>query len=607
MSFDYQPFLKQLTQHPGIYQMIDAEGAVLYVGKARNLRKRVSSYFRKSGLPPKTQALVSRIARIDVTITETEVEALILEQNLIKQARPPYNILLRDDKSYPYIFLSDRDSYPRLSFHRGAKKRKGSYFGPFPGAQAVRDSMSFLQKTFRVRQCEDAVFRNRARPCLQYQIKRCTAPCVGLIDTKSYQRDVRHTAMFLQGGSDKLVRELEKDMDKAAAEFAYERAAEIRDQIISLRKVQAEQVIESGKGNIDVIAAANEGDKACVHMLYIRHGRILGSRSFYPKVPLASSSADVLVDFMPQYYLREGARGDFPREVLLPETIPDEELLESALSGAAGRKVLINSRSRSTRQQWLQLALRTAQQNLAGRLAERKNLLQKFTALGEALQMDEPPERLECFDISHSSGEATVASCVVFNQEGAVKSDYRRFNIEGIEPGDDYAAMEQALTRRYTRLQKGEGKMPDVLLIDGGIGQMRKAQSALNELGVAGITVVGVAKGVTRKPGFETLFLVVGDREIELDIQSSGLLLVQQVRDEAHRFAITGHRQRRDKKRRTSPLENIEGVGPGRRRELLRFFGGLKEVERASVAELMRVPTISRKVAEAIYSALRNG
>lgn len=561
MSFDYQPFLKQLTQHPGIYQMIDAEGAVLYVGKARNLRKRVSSYFRKSGLPPKTQALVSRIARIDVTITETEVEALILEQNLIKQARPPYNILLRDDKSYPYIFLSDRDSYPRLSFHRGAKKRKGSYFGPFPGAQAVRDSMSFLQKTFRVRQCEDAVFRNRARPCLQYQIKRCTAPCVGLIDTKSYQRDVRHTAMFLQGGSDKLVRELEKDMDKAAAEFAYERAAEIRDQIISLRKVQAEQVIESGKGNIDVIAAANEGDKACVHMLYIRHGRILGSRSFYPKVPLASSSADVLVDFMPQYYLREGARGDFPREVLLPETIPDEELLESALSGAAGRKVLINSRSRSTRQQWLQLALRTAQQNLAGRLAERKNLLQKFTALGEALQMDEPPERLECFDISHSSGEATVASCVVFNQEGAVKSDYRRFNIEGIEPGDDYAAMEQALTRRYTRLQKGEGKMPDVLLIDGGIGQMRKAQSALNELGVAGITVVGVAKGVTRKPGFETLFLVVGDREIELDIQSSGLLLVQQVRDEAHRFAITGHRQRRDKKRRTSPLENIEGSG----------------------------------------------
>ena len=293
--------------------------------------------------------------------------------------------------------------------------------------------------------------------------------------------------------------------------------------------------------------------------------------------------------------------------MLLPETIPDEELLESALSGAAGRKVLINSRSRSTRQQWLQLALRTAQQNLAGRLAERKNLLQKFTALGEALQMDEPPERLECFDISHSSGEATVASCVVFNQEGAVKSDYRRFNIEGIEPGDDYAAMEQALTRRYTRLQKGEGKMPDVLLIDGGIGQMRKAQSALNELGVAGITVVGVAKGVTRKPGFETLFLVVGDREIELDIQSSGLLLVQQVRDEAHRFAITGHRQRRDKKRRTSPLENIEGVGPGRRRELLRFFGGLKEVERASVAELMRVPTISRKVAEAIYSALRNG
>ena len=606
MPFDHKPFLKQLTQHPGIYQMIDADGAVLYVGKARNLRKRVASYFRQSGLSVKTQALVSRIENIDVTVTETEVEALILEQNLIKQYRPPYNILLRDDKSYPYIFISDRDQYPRISFHRGTKRRKGSYFGPFPGVQAVRDSMNFLQKTFRVRQCEDAVFRNRSRPCLQYQIKRCTGPCVGLIDEATYQRDVRHTAMFLQGGGDTLLRELEKDMDKAAAEQAYERAAEIRDQIISLRKVQAEQVIESGRGNLDVIAAAIEGDRACVHMLYIRHGRILGSRSFYPKVPLAASPAEVLMDFMPQYYLRTGARGDFPKEILISTAIEDSELLAAALTKAAGRSVLIKSRSRGTRQQWIQLANRTASQNLAGRLAEKENLLQRFSALGDALQMEEMPSRLECFDISHSSGEATVASCVVFNQEGAVKSDYRRFNIEGIAPGDDYAAMEQALTRRYTRLQRGEGALPDVLLIDGGVGQMRKARAVLDELGVVGVTVVGVAKGVTRKPGFETLLLVVDNKEIELDIQSSGLLLVQQVRDEAHRFAITGHRARRDKKRRTSTLEGIEGVGPKRRRELLRFFGGVKEVERASIAELMRVPTISRKVAEAIYSALRN-
>ena len=611
MSFDHQAFLKQLTQRPGIYQMLDGEGQVLYVGKARNLRKRVSSYFRKSGLSPKTQALVSRIEHIDVTVTETEVEALLLEQNLIKQNRPPFNILLRDDKSYPYIFLSDREKYPRLAFHRGTKRRKGSYFGPYPGVGAVRDSMSFLQKTFRVRQCEDSVFKNRSRPCLQYQIKRCTAPCVGLVDEESYQRDVRHTKMFLQGGSDALVRELEKDMDKAAADLAYERAADIRDQIVSLRKVQAEQVVESGKGNIDVVAAAVEGGRACVHMLYIRHGRILGSRSFYPKVPLANSQGEVLSGFLPQYYLREGARdgsrGDFPKEVLLTESIEEKELLETALTEAAGRKVQLKSRSRGTRQQWLQLAQRTAEQNLAGRLAERENLLQRFTALQDALQLDELPERLECFDISHSSGEATVASCVVFGQEGAIKSDYRRFNIEGIEPGDDYAAMEQALTRRYTRLQRGEGTLPDILLIDGGIGQIRKAKAVLDELGVIGVTVVGVAKGSARKPGLETLLLVTDSNEVDLDIQSSGLLLVQQIRDEAHRFAITGHRQRRDKKRRTSPLEGIEGVGPKRRRELLRFFGGLKEVERASVTELMRVPTISRKVAEAIYSALHNG
>lgn len=606
MPFDHKTFLKQLTPYPGIYQMMDAGGALLYVGKAKNLRKRVGSYFRKTGLSPKTQALVERIAQIDVTVTETEVEALLLEQNLIKQYRPPFNILLRDDKSYPYIFLSDKDEYPRLSFHRGAKRRKGSYFGPFPGVQSVRDSMSFLQKTFKVRQCEDSVFKNRSRPCLQYQIKRCTAPCVGLIDAADYQRDVHHTQMFLEGGGAPLMKELGKDMEVAAAELAFEKAAEIRDQISSLRKIQAEQAIESGKGNIDVLVAALEGDKACVHMLYIRHGRMLGSRSFYPKTPLASTVAEVMADFLPQYYLREGARGDFPKEVLLAAVVEDSELLEQALAEAAGHKVVLKMRSRGTRHKWLQLASRTAEQNLAGRLADRKNLLQRFEALREALNLAELPERIECFDISHSSGEATVASCVVFNREGALKSDYRRFNIEGVAPGDDYAAMEQALMRRYTRLQKGEGVMPDVLLIDGGKGQLHKAVAVLNELSVVGVSVVGVAKGVTRKPGFETLLLTVDGKDVELEIQSSGLLLIQQIRDEAHRFAITGHRQRRDRKRRTSPLEGIAGVGPKRRRELLRFFGGFKEVEAASVADLMRVPTINQKVAETIYSALHN-
>ncbi len=606
MPFDHQPFIKNLTQAPGIYQMLDEKGTVLYVGKAKNLRKRVGSYFRNSGLSVKTQALVSKITDINVTITRTEVEALILEQNLIKQHRPPFNILLRDDKSYPYIFLSDRDTYPRLAFHRGVKRRKGSYFGPYPGIQAVRESMNFLQKTFRVRQCEDSVFKNRSRPCLQYQIKRCTAPCVGLVSEADYQRDVRHTRMFLEGGDNSLLRELAVDMEQAAAAQKYEEAAELRDQIRALRTIQSEQVVESGQANVDVIATALVGDKACVHMLFIRHGRILGSRSFYPKAPLAVSAADILNDFLPQFYLRENGQGDFPHEVVLGSAIEEHELISAALSEAAGRSVMLKNRTRGRRQKWLQLAQKTADENLAARLAEKQSLLQRFEALRSSLKLEELPERIECFDISHSSGEATVASCVVFSREGALKSDYRRFNIDGVEAGDDYAAMEQAIKRRYIRLQKGKSPMPDILLIDGGKGQLRRAVAVLDELGVIGVTVVGVAKGTTRKQGFETLLLTTGAREIELNIKSAGLLLIQQVRDEAHRFAITGHRQRRDKKRRTSPLEGISGVGPKRRRELLRFFGGFQEVEQASVAELMRVPSINRKVAEAIYSALHN-
>lgn len=610
MPFDPKPFLKQLTQRPGIYQMFGENGDVLYVGKAKNLRKRVASYFRSSGLSPKTRALVSRIASIDVTVTQTEIEALLLEQNLIKQNRPPFNILLRDDKSYPYIFLSDRDTYPQLAFHRGSKRRKGHYFGPFPSVQAVRESMSFLQKLFRVRQCDDSFFKNRSRPCLQYQINRCTGPCVDLISPADYQRDVRHTQMFLEGKSDTLIRELEVDMDQASQQLDFERAALIRDQIAGLRKIQAEQVIESGQGNIDVLAAVQQGEQGCVHALYIRQGRILGSRSFYPKVPLATSAADILSHFTPQYYLRDGARGDFPREVILNEKMDESELLEEAVAKLAGHKVALKYRGRGTRRKWVELAENTAKQNLSSRIASKQNMLQRFEALQALLGTDTMPARLECFDISHSSGEATVASCVVFDTNGPLKSDYRRLNIKGITAGDDYAAMEQALTRRYTRLQKGEGKLPDVLLIDGGKGQLRRAVSVLSELGVVGVQVVGVAKGKTRKAGFETLLLACGDsdenREIVLEKESAALLLIQHIRDEAHRFAITGHRQRRDKKRTSSSLEGIDGVGPKRRRELLRFFGGVKEVERASVAELMRVPGINKKVAETIYSTLHN-
>jgi len=607
MPFDHQPFLKQLTQRPGVYQMMGEDGAVLYVGKAKNLRKRVASYFRKTGLSPKTAALVGRIAHIDVTVTQTEIEALLLEQNLIKQNRPPFNILLRDDKSYPYIFLSDRDEFPRLAFHRGSKRQGGSYFGPFPSVQAVRESMSFLQKTFRVRQCEDSFFRNRSRPCLQYQIKRCTAPCVDLISAEDYQRDVRHTRMFLEGKSDGLMTEIEADMDKASQQLAFEEAAHFRDQIVALRTIQAEQVVESGNGQIDVMAAALDGELGCVHVLYIRQGRILGSRSFYPKVPLAASESDLLADFLPQYYLREGARGDFPKEVITSHKLLESELIAAAISEVAGFRVNLKQGGRSTRAQWVQLAQRTASQNLNGRIASRQSVQQRLSALQTLLGLESPPERLECFDISHSSGESTVASCVVFDDNGPLKSDYRRMNIREVTAGDDYAAMEQALVRRYTRIQKESGRLPDVLLVDGGKGQMRRAIEVLDELGVMGVLVVGVAKGRTRKAGFETLLLSKGDHEVVLDTQSSALLLIQQIRDEAHRFAITGHRQSRDRKRRTSTLEGIEGVGPKRRRELLRFFGGVREVERASVAELMRVPGISRKVAETIYSTLHNG
>jgi len=604
--FDAVTFLKTLTQRPGVYQMIGEKGEVLYVGKAKSLRKRVSSYFRKSGLAPKTRALVSRIHSVQVTVTGTEIEALILEQNLIKQYRPPYNVLLRDDKSYPYIFLSSGESYPRLSFHRGSKNKKGRYFGPYPSVNAVRDSLVFLQKTFRVRQCEDSFFRNRSRPCLQYQIKRCTGPCVGLVSEDDYQRDVRHTELFLEGKNDEIIRELEKAMDAASTALDFETAAELRDKIIALRQVQAEQIIESGQGDVDVVAAAVAGDQACVHMLYIRHGRMVGSRSFYLKVPLDETFGDLVGEFISQFYIGASGARQLPREILTQVDDLDTEVLEGAIRQTLGKKVEVKSRLRGTRAKWCELAQRTAEQNLAGRLASKQSILNRLEALRDTLGLDQTPERIECFDISHSSGEATVASCVVFGVEGPIKSDYRRFNIEGIQAGDDYAAMEQAINRRFTRLKKGEGLLPDILLIDGGKGQMRKAQEILAELGIVGVQLVGVAKGVTRKAGLETLFLATEKGEEILRPQPAALHLIQQIRDEAHRFAITGHRQRRDKKRRESVLETIPGVGPKRRRDLLRHFGGHAEVARAGVRELMKVPGISRKVAETIYSALHN-
>lgn len=604
-TFDSARFLSDITQQPGIYQMFGEDGAILYVGKAKNLKARLSSYFRKTGLTVKTAALVARIHRVEVTVTASETEALILEQNLIKSNRPPYNILLRDDKSYPYIFISSSEDFPRISFHRGAKKKRGDYFGPYPNVSAVRDSLNFLQKTFRIRQCEDSVFKNRSRPCLQYQIKRCTAPCVDFIAPDEYANDLRHTRMFLTGNSDKLMSELADQMDAASQSLQFEKAANYRDQIMALRNIQTQQVMEEGKGDVDVIAAVMQGLSICVHVLFIRQGRILGSRSFYPQAGLTESPAEVLTQFLPQFYLASAGR-EIPREVISSHEIDDAELLCTALQQATGRQVVLSTNVRSHRAQWLQMAATAAQQNLISHLNNKKSSQDRFVALQEALDLDEMPQRLECFDISHSSGELTVASCVVFDTNGPLKSDYRRFNIDGITPGDDYAAMEQALQRRYTRLQKGEGKLPDVLLIDGGKGQLAKAVGVLAELGVNDVLIVGVAKGTTRKAGFETLFNAETGAEIVLSSDSPALHLIQHIRDEAHRFAITGHKQRRDKKRKTSTLEDVPGIGAGRRRELLRHFGGLLEIQKASINDLAKVKGISQRLAEEIYSFFHN-
>ena len=607
MAFDHQSFLKSLTQRPGIYQMLDGDGEVLYVGKAKNLKNRVSSYFRSTGLTTKTAALVKRIISIDVTVTETETEALILEHNLIKQYRPPFNILMRDDKSYPYIFLSDKDRWPRLSFHRGPKKAKGTYFGPFPSVHAVRESMGFLQKTFKVRQCEDVFFKNRSRPCLQYQIKRCTAPCVEFVTPDDYATDVNLTRLYLDGKADKILQQLEGEMETAATDLNFEKAAEHRDQIAALRQVQAQQMIEKGSGTIDIVAGAVSNGQACVHMLYVRQGRILGSRSYYPKTPLAEEVSDLLEEFLPQLYLDGGGRPDLPKEILVNTQFEGAQVLTDALSQRIGRNIEIRDSVRGFRAKWLELAQRTAEQNLAGKLASKQTLQQRFESLRDTLGLESTPERLECFDISHSSGEAVVASCVVFdNNSGALKSDYRRFNIDNITAGDDYAAMEQAIRRRYTRLMKGEGKLPDILLIDGGKGQIGVAKSVLSDLGVVGVMTIGVAKGTTRKPGMETLILADQNNKIVARPQQPALHLIQQIRDEAHRFAITGHKARRDKKRRISSLEGIPGVGATRRRDLLKHFGGVGEVKKASVADLMKVDNINKKVAEAIYGALYN-
>ena len=601
--FDAKPFLKNLTVRPGVYRMLNADGEVIYVGKAKNLKSRVSSYFRSSALDGKTLALVSHIENVEITVTASETEALLLEQSLIKEFRPPYNIVFRDDKSYPFIYLSSEDEFPRLAFHRGAKKKKGRYFGPFPSAYSVRDSLNILQKVFRVRQCEDSFFRNRSRPCLQYQINRCSGPCCGLVSEEDYADDVAHATMFLEGKNRAVMEDYANKMEAASSELEFEKAALYRDQITHLRKIQEQQYVVGKDGDIDVMVAVRTPGGVCVLVTYIRGGRMLGNKTYFPSIKLNENESQILTAFIPQFYLtRQGSR-EVPKEVIVNAPLEDKQLLQQALTDFSGRKVHLSDSVRSQKKRWIDLAVTNAEQALGSHLSNRNNIQQRFDALQEVLGLAAVPERLECFDISHSSGEAPVASCVVFDQSGPVKPDYRRFNIDGITPGDDYAAMAQALRRRYIRVKKGEAPMPDILFVDGGKGQMSEAERILEDLQITDIVLIGVAKGPTRKAGLESLF-VSGGAEIDLPPDSPALHLIQHIRDESHRFAITAHRNRRGKKRTTSVLEGIDGVGPKRRRALLRHFGGSSQVQSASLEELAKVEGISGTLAEQIYSTL---
>lgn len=599
-AFDGKTFVRTLATSPGVYRFFDADGELLYVGKAGNLKKRVGSYFLKPRLEPRIAAMIAQIARCEITLTRTEGEALLLESQLIKSLKPRYNIMLRDDKSYPYIYLSGGEDYPRLAFHRGARNLPGRYFGPYPSTFAVRESLGLMQKLFKVRQCEDSYFRNRSRPCLQHQIGRCTAPCVRLITIDDYRSDVRHAEMFLEGRSSAVIDELAAAMEQASVRLEFERAAALRDQVAALRQLQAQHHVQGASADMDVIACRIESGLACVSVLFFRDGISLGTRDFFPRLPLDAEPADLLAQFVAQYYLDRPV----PCELILGDELPEQDMLAQMLTEQSGHVVELKSRVRGARARFLQMAERNAQASLTQRLASRQTLGTRFEDLQKLLELPEPPRRIECFDISHTRGELTVASCVVFGPEGPEKSHYRRFNISGITPGDDYAAMHQALTRRFRKVAEGEGAKPDVLLIDGGGGQVAQALDVLKELGVAGIHVIGVAKGPARRTGEETLILVDQGRGIHPGPTSPALHLVAAVRDESHRFAISGHRKRREKARERSVLEEVSGVGARRRSALLKTFGGLAGVEAAGVEELMRVKGIDRGLAERIYDAL---
>ncbi|HET9445017.1 MAG TPA: excinuclease ABC subunit UvrC [Steroidobacteraceae bacterium] len=600
-AFDPKPFLSNLSQRPGVYRMIAADGEVLYVGKARNLKNRVSTYFSGSRAHGgRTMAMVAQIASIEVTATASETEALLLEYNLIKRHRPRYNVTLRDDKSFPYLYITTEQDYPRISFYRGARKLPGRFFGPYPNARATRETVLLLQKLFLLRPCSDTFFANRSRPCLQYQIKRCSGPCVSLISVENYKQDVEDAMKVLEGRGAELIDDLAQRMEEAAQKLEFERAARLRDQINGIKAIHSSQsVTRNVTEDIDAVALVSRGSDHCVSIVFVRGGRNLGSSNFFPRAGLAEES-ELLSGFLSQYYLGR----DAPGEILISQPIEDADLLETTLSERLERTVRIRSGVRGVRARWLEMARTNAEIGLNMRRATEATTAEQLQSVAEVFGLPAPPKRMECFDVSHTMGERTVASCVVFGPEGPLKSDYRRFNIEGLAPGDDYGALRQALSRRYARIKRGEAPLPDLLLIDGGPGQLAEAISVLKELAIEGVCIAGVAKGADRRPGQERLFLAGEDAPRVLPPDSAALHLIQRIRDEAHRFAITGHRQRRAKARTHSVLETVPGLGPRKRRELLRQFGGLQGVVRAGVDDLAKVHGIGRKLAQSIYDTL---
>lgn len=603
-QFDASAFLKTLTHQPGVYRMYNEVGDVIYVGKAKNLKKRVSSYFKQTVDSPKTKALVSQIAQMDVTVVNSETEAFLLENNFIKKYRPRYNVLLRDDKSYPFIFLSDHE-HPRLSFHRGPQKKKGEYFGPYPSAWAVRESLRSMQKLFPVRQCEDSYYRARSRPCLQYQMQRCSAPCVkGYVSDDEYAEQVQWVRLFLKGKNQQVINSLVEKMEKASEQLNFEAAARYRDQINALRKVQERQWVAGTQDEMDIFGFAFKGSMACIQVMFIRDSQLLGSKAFFPKVPSTATEDEIFEAFLLQFYL--AGNKVIPKQIVLPKALSDESAIADLLSQEANYRVKLFKGAREEKRQYLQLAQANALNALEAQYGQQKSVFARYIDLEAALEWENPIQRMECFDISHTSGQQTVASCVVFNREGPLKSDYRRYNIDGITPGDDYAAMAQALARRYKNVQDAE-KIPDILFIDGGKGQLSQAEQFFEEWPHdKKPLLIGVAKGTTRKPGLETLILADTHDTIPMNADRPALHLIQHIRDESHRFAISGHRNRRQKVKTTSTLESIPGIGAKRRQSLIKYMGGLQGLKKASKGEIASVPGISEELADIIYDHLHN-